>query len=111
MWVAYGLWPEQFMIQGDESLQQYTHARSKASIYASVVVFVALSYIAAWAWMRWVDTACATAAKRWENLVFENEEDSLGDKVEYECGHGACNGLIEGTWRVAYRPDRPALPI
>lgn len=103
MWVAYEWWPEEStMLDGDETLQQYTHVRSEASVYASIVVFIALSYISAWAWMRWVDTACATVAQRWEALVFQDEEESVAGKAE--------NELLEDPWHVAHGPDSSILP-
>lgn len=107
IWVAYGLWPEQFVIQKDESLQQYTHVRSKVWIYASVVLFIALSYISAWAWMRWVDTACATATRWSEHMVFRREEEGGDDKAEY----GVRGRPGEAPWRVAYQPHGAASQV
>lgn len=110
MWVAYGLWPEVYVVQEEEPLQQYSHVRSKASVCYSIVLFVALSYISAWAWMRWVDSACATAAKKWEAILFAEEEESLVDKTEYELVNNVRNASSEDPERAGCRPGSPALP-
>lgn len=110
MWVAYGMWPEGYVVQEEEPLQQYTHVRSKASVCYSIVVFVALSYISAWAWMRWVDSACAAAAKKWEAILFAEEEESVVDKTEYELVNNVGNAGSEDPERADCGPRSPALP-
>lgn len=85
IWVAFGLCPKEIVTEGDESLKRYTKVRSEAAVFASIVVFIALSYISAWAWMRWVDTACATVAQKWETLVYD-QNDCNGELSVYSRG-------------------------
>lgn len=110
MWVAYGLWPEEYVVQDGQNLQQHTHVRSKAAVYCSIAVFIALSYISAWAWMRWVDSACATVAKKWEATLFADGEQSLVDKAEYELVYDPRSAVSEDPERADCRPGSPALP-
>lgn len=110
MWIAYGLWPEGYMVQDEQNMQQYTHARSKAAVCCSIAVFVALSYTSAWAWMRWVDSACATIAKKWEASLFADGEQSLADKAAYELVHDVRSAVSEDPERAECRPGSPALP-
>lgn len=86
IWIAYGLRPEverRHHRDGPHEEFPFTHVRSRASVYAAVVIFVLLSYAAAWAWMRWVDTACARATRWLEAKVFESlDEDVEGYVVD-----------------------------
>lgn len=81
MWIAYGLTPR-FEQRADGTFEEFMHIRSKASVHLAILVFVVLTYTAAWAWMRWVDTACARATQWLESKVFQAEEDEDADEAE-----------------------------
>lgn len=74
IWIAYGIRP-QFARQKDGSYEEYTHVRSKEAVFTAVLVFIVLSYSVAWAWMRWVDSACAKTTQWLEAKVFRSEEE------------------------------------
>ncbi|KAL1861398.1 hypothetical protein Daus18300_008929 [Diaporthe australafricana] len=81
MWIAYGLTPR-FEQHEDGSYEEFLHTRSKSSVHLAILVFVVLTYSAAWAWMRWVDTACARATQWLESKVFQAEEDEDAEEAE-----------------------------
>ncbi|KAL2127467.1 hypothetical protein VTI74DRAFT_10684 [Chaetomium olivicolor] len=79
MWIVYGIRGEPWEPAGKNEdgtprEQVWLAPRSRAHKMVAIVVFTTLTYIAAWAWMRWVDTACARATQWLENKVFEDEE-------------------------------------
>lgn len=78
VWVAYGVRPGGRR-RKDGSYEAYTPVRSREAVCAAVVVFVVLSYGVAWAWMRWVDAACARATQWLEAKVFQGEEPDEED--------------------------------
>lgn len=106
IWVAYGMWPdepEEPQEDGTPPESEYMHVRSQGSVYVAVAVFIALSYALAWAWMRWVDTACARVTRLLENLVFQDEDDMGEDeKARDEFRRGGHAGLEGGPRQVGY---------
>ncbi|KAK4196036.1 acyltransferase 3 [Triangularia verruculosa] len=85
MWIVYGIsgepWePAGKNEDGSQKQQQYLRPKSRAHKMASILVFTVLTYIAAWAWMKYVDSACARATQWLEKKVFDddNEEGKSG---------------------------------
>ncbi|KAK4187509.1 acyltransferase 3 [Podospora australis] len=85
MWIVYGITGEPWKpagknADGSQQQQEYLHPKSRAHKMAAILIFTALTYTAAWAWMKWVDTACARATQWLEKKVFddENEEGKAG---------------------------------
>lgn len=79
IWIVYGITGEPWTPagknpDGTEMEQEWLPPISGHRKKLAVVVFVTLTYVAAWAWMKWVDTACATATQWLENKVFEDED-------------------------------------
>ncbi|KAH6624102.1 acyltransferase 3 [Chaetomium sp. MPI-SDFR-AT-0129] len=106
MWIVYGTSGEPFTPGGkneDGSNRDPIWVKPKGRPYkmVAIVVFTVLTYTAAWAWMRWVDTACARATQWLEKKVFEDEDTEgkagLAEKG-YANGHtrGVSNGHARG---------------
>ncbi len=79
VWIIYGIsgepWqPAGIREDGEPEEQQWLAPRGRAHVYASVIVFIILTYSAAWAWMRYIDSACARATAWLERKVFEEED-------------------------------------
>lgn len=96
MWIAYGISGEPWQQAGkneDGSPQEqiWLKPKSRAHVMCAILVFITLAYIAAWAWMKWVDTACARATQWLEKKVFD-EEDSEGKSGLAEKGYSHPNG-------------------
>ncbi|KAK3368740.1 acyltransferase family-domain-containing protein [Podospora didyma] len=110
MWIVYGITGEPWKLaakneDGTSQPQEWLPMRSRGYIIVGVVVFTALTYTAAWAWMRWVDTACARATQWLEAKVFE-EEDGEGKLGLAEKGYPQMNG----NGHASPRPDGPRGP-
>lgn len=80
-WIAYGITGEPWAPagkneDGTDAPQEWLHPISGNRKLLAAVVFVALTYVAAWAWMKWVDSACARATQWLENKVFEDEDSA-----------------------------------
>ncbi|KAK0630921.1 acyltransferase 3 [Bombardia bombarda] len=80
MWIVYGIsgepWePAGKNEDGSQQEQQWIIPKSRRHKMVGIVVFTAVTYLAAWAWMRWIDTACAKATMWLEKKVFDDEED------------------------------------
>jgi hypothetical protein len=83
MWIVYGITGEPWTPagkneDGTDMEQEWLPARGLYRKKMAVPVFVILTYIAAWAWMKWVDTACARATQWLETKVFEDEDSGAG---------------------------------
>ena len=79
MWIVYGptadAWrPAGVNPDGSPHPEMFLVPKGRGHIQIAVVVFTALTYIAAWAWMKYVDSACARATQWLENLVFDDKE-------------------------------------
>lgn len=99
IWIAYGAThpPKKLARAKDGSYEEFMHVRSREAVFLAVVVFIVLSYSVAWAWMRWVDTACAKATQSLEAKVFhgkEEDEEDDEDDVEKSCGRGSLSELL-----------------
>lgn len=81
IWIAYGIRPR-FEAHRDGTYDEYMHIKSREAVLGAVVVFVLLSYSVAWAWMRWVDSACARATQWLEAQVFQCEVDDDDDEAD-----------------------------
>jgi hypothetical protein len=109
MWVVYGISGEPFTPAGIDKDglphdEMWIPRRGRKHVVFAAVVFLVLTYSAAWAWMRWVDTACASATVWLEKKVFEGEDEdkhALAEKGRLN-GNGSGNGLHAG-----YGPGRP----
>ncbi|KAJ4303932.1 hypothetical protein N0V88_001532 [Collariella sp. IMI 366227] len=78
MWIVYGIRGEPWEAaglneDGTPREQEWLRPRSRAHKMVAILVFTSLTYTAAWAWMKWVDTACARATQWLEKKVFEEE--------------------------------------
>ncbi|KAL2141614.1 hypothetical protein VTI28DRAFT_2160 [Corynascus sepedonium] len=98
IWIVYGISGEPFVPGGkneDGSERQpiYVRPKSRTHKMVAIVVFTSLTYMAAWAWMKWVDTACARATQWLEEKVFD-DEDKEGNSGLAEKGYA--NGHVNG---------------
>lgn len=87
VWIIYGMsgepWrPAGVNEDGSPQEQEWLHRRGWIATPFSVVVFVLLTYTAAWAWMRWVDSACHRTTMWLEERVFQTEDSaSVAEKA------------------------------
>ncbi|GAB1319981.1 Acyltransferase 3 [Madurella fahalii] len=101
IWIVYGItgepWtPAGVNEDGSKQEQEWLHPKSWSHKFVGVLVFVGLTYTAAWAWMKWVDTACARATQWLEDRVFD-DEDGEGKSGLAEKGYAHLNGNGNGT--------------
>jgi peptidoglycan/LPS O-acetylase OafA/YrhL len=86
MWIVYGISGEPWTPAGTDEdgspkEQEWLLSRGRGYITLAIIVFIALTYTAAWAWMHWVDSACARATAWLERKAFEDEnKDGLVEK-------------------------------
>ena len=105
MWIVYGIsgepWtPAGTNEDGSPKEQEWLPSRGRGYITLAISVFIVLTYTAAWAWMRWVDSACARATAWLERKAFEDEnKDGLAEK-------GLANGHRH-THRIGPSAERP----
>jgi hypothetical protein len=97
MWIVYGItgepWePAGLKEDGTPKDQEWIHPKSTMHIRIAVVVFVILTYTAAWAWVRYVDSTCLKATIWLEKKVFDDGDESSGGK-EGHAEKGYLNGL------------------
>ncbi|KAK3504326.1 acyltransferase 3 [Neurospora crassa] len=83
MWIVYGISGQPWVDPGrneDGSPKEpnWLHPKSRGHKVASIIIFTAVTYVAAWAWMKWVDTACARATQWLEKKVFDDDEGAEG---------------------------------
>jgi hypothetical protein len=96
MWIVFGIRGEPWVppaLNEDGSPMEPDWLQPKGDLHKAVgiIVFTTLTYTAAWAWMKWVDTSCARATQWLENRVFE-DEDAEGKDGIAEKGFGLANG-------------------
>ncbi|KAK1756389.1 acyltransferase 3 [Echria macrotheca] len=101
IWIAYGItgqpWQEAAKnVDGSPAEpQEWIRPKSRSHKLLAIVIFTALTYTAAWAWMKWVDTACARATQWLEERVFEDEDpDGRAGLAEKGYAHVNGNGII-----------------
>lgn len=97
IWVVYGItgqpWEKAGKNEdGSEQPQEWLLPKSRSHKLLSILVFTMMTYLAAWAWMKWVDTACARATQWLENKVFDNGEEGEGKSGLAEKGFSQANG-------------------
>ncbi|KAH6838499.1 acyltransferase family-domain-containing protein [Chaetomium sp. MPI-CAGE-AT-0009] len=97
IWIVYGISGEPWKLAGknpDGSPQEQVWLKPKGRPHkmVAILVFTALTYTAAWAWMKWVDTACARATQWLEKKVFEDEDVAEGKEGMAEKGLGHNRG-------------------
>jgi hypothetical protein len=81
MWIAYGISPDEPAHEdGSSDEERWLRPRSTSHIWLAVMVFTLLTYLAAWAWMRWVDSACASATVWLEKTLFDDEDEEGGGR-------------------------------
>lgn len=85
MWIVYGMTAEGWVPPGNNQdgsprPEHFLAPRGRGHIQIAVVVFTGLTYLAAWAWMKYVDTACARATQWIEGRIFEKEDPDAGEK-------------------------------
>jgi hypothetical protein len=109
MWIVYGISGEPFTPagineDGSERGEIWIPRAGKWRVRFAALVFLALTYTAAWAWMRWVDTACASATVWLEKKVFDSDEDkhALAEKGRMNGNGTGAHGLPMGSG-----PGRP----
>ncbi|KAG7291133.1 hypothetical protein NEMBOFW57_001144 [Staphylotrichum longicolle] len=93
IWIVYGITGEPWEPAGKNEdgtprEQEWLHPKGRPHKMVAILVFTALTYTAAWAWMRWVDTACARATQWLEKKVFEDDEGGEGRAGLAEKGYG-----------------------
>jgi peptidoglycan/LPS O-acetylase OafA/YrhL len=88
MWIVYGYaappWePPGRNEDGSPRPEVFLVPKRKGHVQIAVVVFTALTYLSAWAWMKYVDRACARATQWLESFVFkdDDEDSGMGEKV------------------------------
>ncbi|KAH7631512.1 acyltransferase 3 [Sordaria sp. MPI-SDFR-AT-0083] len=86
MWIVYGItgqpWEDPGKNEdGSPKEPKWLHPKSTGHKIASIIIFTTVTYIAAWAWMKWVDTACARATQWLEKKVFDDDEGTEGGKA------------------------------
>ena len=96
IWVTYGIsgqpWVESPKNDdGTPGQQEWIKPKSRSHKLLAVLIFTALTYTAAWAWMKWVDTTCAKATQWLEERVFD-DEDQEGKAGLAEKGYAHANG-------------------
>jgi hypothetical protein len=84
-WIVYGMNPEGwipagFNEDGSPRPEHFFKPRGRGHTQIAVVVFTSLTYLAAWAWMKYVDTACARTTQWVENHIFEQEDPDAAEK-------------------------------
>jgi hypothetical protein len=100
IWIVYGItgepWQEAGKNEdGSKKEQEWLHPKSRSHKMAAILVFTILTYIAAWAWMKYVDAACARATQWLESRVFDEEDgESKDDIAEKGYGHAHGNGRL-----------------
>ncbi|AEO68731.1 uncharacterized protein THITE_2170822 [Thermothielavioides terrestris NRRL 8126] len=123
IWIVYGItgepWePAGHNEDGSPRQQEWLQPRGGAHKLVAIVVFTALTYTAAWAWMKWVDTACARATQWLENKVFSDDDDdlagagadgkaSLAEKGYGPMANGNGNGAAPRPYHDADRSQPP----
>ncbi|KAK3322822.1 acyltransferase family-domain-containing protein [Apodospora peruviana] len=109
MWIVYGIsgqpWtPAGFNEDGTPKEQHnFLHPKSRGHKLVAIVVFTACTYTAAWAWMKWVDTACARATQWLEKRVFEDEEEERKESLAEKGFHHV--QTANGNGHALLRPD------
>ncbi|KAL2259589.1 hypothetical protein VTK26DRAFT_6692 [Humicola hyalothermophila] len=96
IWIVYGITGEPWQDAGKNEdgsprEQVWIKPKGRAHKMVAILVFTTLAYIAAWAWMKWVDTACARATQWLENKVFD-DDDGEGKSGLAEKGYAHVNG-------------------
>jgi hypothetical protein len=99
IWIVYGISGEPWELagkneDGSQQEQQWLAPKGRPYKMVAILVFTVLTYTAAWAWMRWVDTACARATQWLENKVFDDEDGAEGQAGLAEKGYGHTNGQV-----------------
>jgi hypothetical protein len=95
MWIVYGItgqpWePAGLNPDGSQQEQEWLHPKGPMHKVVAIVIFVLLTYTAAWAWVKWVDAWCADFTKWLEKRVFDDESEEVGGGKEghAEKGYG-----------------------
>ncbi|KAL2181141.1 acyltransferase 3 [Thermothelomyces heterothallicus CBS 202.75] len=100
IWIVYGISGEPFVPGGkneDGSNRDPIYVKPKGRTHkmVAIVVFTTLTYIAAWAWMKWVDTTCARATQWLEEKVFDDEDnEGKAGLAEKGYANGHANGAV-----------------
>lgn len=110
IWIVYGIsgepWePAGKNADGSPREPKWLHPKSRTHKMVAIIVFTTLTYIAAWAWMKWVDSACARATQWLENKVFD-DEDGEGKAGYAEKGYAPLNNG-NGTAQPGERREPP----
>ncbi|KAK3680649.1 acyltransferase 3 [Podospora appendiculata] len=101
IWIVYGIsgqpWePAGLNEDGSQMEQMWLKPKSRMHKQVAIVVFTLVTYLAAWAWMKWVDTACARATMWLEKKVFDDEEEESRAGLA-EKGYSSVNGNGSAT--------------
>lgn len=96
-WIVYGITAEPgkpAAVNGDGSKKEEDFLKAKGLLHIrlATVIFIALTYLAAWAWMRWVDASCTRATEWLERKVFQDEEEEESDGKHASAEKGFTNG-------------------
>ena len=100
MWIVYGISGEPWEDAGkneDGSPREQVYIQPKGRVHkmVAILVFTVLTYIAAWAWMKWVDSACARATQWLESKVFDDDDgEGKGGLAEKGYSHVNGNGAL-----------------
>jgi hypothetical protein len=99
MWIVYGMSQAKYVPanargENDPKDPEFLHPLSRGHKQVAVVVFTGLTYLAAWAWMKWVDTSCAKVTMWLEKRVFD-DDDGSGREGQAEKGLG--RPLLNGS--------------
>lgn len=104
MWIVYGVSLDKYVLRGSHGEgnpreTQFLHPLSRGHKQLAVVVFVSLTYLAAWAWMKWVDTTCAKITVWLEKRVFEDDDNGKEGMAEKGLAQPLLNGCADGILR------------
>ncbi|KAK4123029.1 hypothetical protein N657DRAFT_619535 [Parathielavia appendiculata] len=100
IWIVYGITGEPWEPagkneDGTDREPVWILPRGRPYKTVAVLVFTVLTYVSAWAWMRWVDSACARVTQWLESKVFGDEEgEANGSLAEKGYAHVNGNGGI-----------------
>ncbi|KAJ2902919.1 hypothetical protein MKZ38_010650 [Zalerion maritima] len=79
VWIIYGISGEPWTKagknpDGSDQTQEWIQRRGPVHVFISIVVFIVLTYSAAYAWVRWVDSTCARITLWLEAKMFPGKD-------------------------------------
>jgi hypothetical protein len=103
MWIVYGTSLDGYVPgggldeHGNRKDPQYLRPLSAGHKRIAMIVFIILTYLCAWAWVKYVDSACEAFTAWLERKVFVDEDEATGGK----------QGLAEKGYMNGYHQSSP----